>query len=530
MSVEIAGEIGNPSLIGVIRQIYLAEASGILEVTQADRKRRFFFSKGELYLPGSHFLGKRLGSLLQLENEIAAARNGSSLGKAATNSGAEATDAFRRAREQQEHDPNKSTEAREQLRELVTRIVDVLVEWQNGRYELLGVPLPTDMSLVGPLPTGYLVMEGTLRDLDPEAALAELGGSDAVVVADPSSRLLLSPYGIDSDEMFLLSRAETSTAVGELLRQLPAPREEGIVCILRLQSVDLLRLSAPPMQDDSQYDQRYSESMNERFLLRFASLLPPEHVPADAEERDQVRALIQRFAGLDHYELLQVPPDADTQAIHDAYQELALRVHPGNAKRLDMVRAAPALGLLFERATEAYLTLEDPERRAGYNIEAGVEITRSVGGDGRNTEQRQVALANSRRAARLLDTGEYHFAMELARQAVRADPKAEYIALLGRIQRRNPNWLQAASDNFKQAIRMDPKNADYRLELAELMEETGHPDRAAVHYQSTLQLSPGNGKAMDGLARVREQQEAAQTGGRSFIGRIKDIWGDSSHG
>lgn len=519
MQFQSTGQIDERSLIAVIRDIYLAQATGVLEVIQGDRKRRFFFREGELYLPSSHFLGQRLGELIELEKEL----------DLAPTSGVKPTeDALRRAREEQNRQPDKSARARKQLQELVGRIVDVLVDWQSGYYEMTSTPLPAEPSLVGPLPTAYLVMEGSVRGVDRELALREIGGEDGLVVADTSSRVLLQAYGIHPDEMFLLSRAETPTTVGELLRQQPHDQADSVMTIFRLCSVDLLRPARTNLPNRSEDPERkYADSMVERFLLRFASQIPSEAISTTEEEQRKVRSLIQRFSGMDHYEILDLAPDVEESEIHRSFQELAVLVHPENAARLGLQKGRAALRLLFEKITMAYLTLSDPERRARYNVDAGIELGRGHGSGGRSGEQQEVAQATYRRAKRMFETGELHFALELARQAIRADPQAESVALLARIQRKNPNWLEQAVSNFKQAIRMDPKNAQYRFELAQVMEERGMPERARIHYQAALQLSPGMGEAMDGLSRV--ESEGGSTEEQSFLGRIKGMWSEDSN-
>ena len=44
------------------------------------------------------------------------------------------------------------------------------------------------------------------------------------------------------------------------------------------------------------------------------------------------------------------------------------------------------------------------------------------------------SVVKLKRALDLVENEEFHFALELTRQAIRADPRAEYFALLGRIQ------------------------------------------------------------------------------------------------
>jgi curved DNA-binding protein CbpA len=63
---------------------------------------------------------------------------------------------------------------------------------------------------------------------------------------------------------------------------------------------------------------------------------------------------------VDHYEALQISPNADVDTIHRVYRLLAQRFHPDNT---DSGNAEA-----FRAITEAYQILSDAERRAGYDV------------------------------------------------------------------------------------------------------------------------------------------------------------------
>ena len=63
---------------------------------------------------------------------------------------------------------------------------------------------------------------------------------------------------------------------------------------------------------------------------------------------------------LDHYETLQVSPNAEPDTIHRIYRLLAQRFHPDNAETGSADR--------FQRIHEAYTVLSNPESRARYDI------------------------------------------------------------------------------------------------------------------------------------------------------------------
>jgi curved DNA-binding protein len=63
----------------------------------------------------------------------------------------------------------------------------------------------------------------------------------------------------------------------------------------------------------------------------------------------------------DHYELLQISPNADPDTIHRVYRILAHRYHPDNRET-----GSPEL---FHAVSTAYKVLSDAEKRAAYDVQ-----------------------------------------------------------------------------------------------------------------------------------------------------------------
>jgi curved DNA-binding protein len=64
---------------------------------------------------------------------------------------------------------------------------------------------------------------------------------------------------------------------------------------------------------------------------------------------------------VDHYETMQISPNADLDTVHRIYRILAQRFHPDNHETGDSE--------MFRALTDAYQTLSDPEKRAAFDIE-----------------------------------------------------------------------------------------------------------------------------------------------------------------
>lgn len=79
----------------------------------------------------------------------------------------------------------------------------------------------------------------------------------------------------------------------------------------------------------------------------------------DKDARNSV-SILSDDAGIDHYEFLQISPNAETETIQRIYRYLAARYHPDNPKTGDPEK--------FLRLNQAFDVLSDPERRRDYDL------------------------------------------------------------------------------------------------------------------------------------------------------------------
>lgn len=242
-----------------------------------------------------------------------------------------------------------------------------------------------------------------------------------------------------------------------------------------------------------------------RFLDRVFRELQSDPLELDPDEHRRLLAeLLARAGAATHYEVLELSIDAGEAEVHPAYRALARRVHPCYAAAVGLAGQEGVLEVLFERATEAYLVLSDPDRRVRYDRLVAVERRRPADPERRAEEVRRVAGELREKARQLMEREEHHFAVELLRQAVRLDPAgADTWALLGRAQRQNPRWLHMARDSLRRALRLQPDSVEYRLLLAEVEELQVQREEAERLYRQVLERSPGHPAATEALERLK---------------------------
>ena len=76
----------------------------------------------------------------------------------------------------------------------------------------------------------------------------------------------------------------------------------------------------------------------------------------------------------DYYEVLGVPPDADTKTIKNAFRQLARRYHPDTSTEPDAEQR-------FKEIAEAYGVLSDPAKRASYDAQGSAGLAGATAED-----------------------------------------------------------------------------------------------------------------------------------------------------
>jgi tetratricopeptide (TPR) repeat protein len=259
-------------------------------------------------------------------------------------------------------------------------------------------------------------------------------------------------------------------------------------------------------------------------LQRFESVLREDPLQMPAEElRGRLTDLVGKVGGLNAYELLGVEPSTPVETVQARYEELARMVHPANEATYHLGGLKPMLEMLFERATLAYFTLSDPERRRLYNESHAIEVTAAtVTGTQREAERRELAREHYEKALTMAARGDYHFAVELLELAVKADPNVEYYLALSRIQARNPKWIGRAIASCRSALERDAHNAEVRFHLGELYESSGDPARARAQYQAAVRENPHH---LQAAAKLRAIESSAESATRSQGGLFDRLFG-----
>jgi tetratricopeptide (TPR) repeat protein len=454
----------------------------------ADPCGQLYFIAGELYLAPEHPFHARASEWL--------GRNAPRTHETATPRSAEDEDLY--------EEESEGHEARQQARVLARELLQVLVPCGDQFCRFVEGAAQIRVDLVGPLPTAQLIMEAAVQGKGEQQILRELGGSEALLVAVPMDETLPRTVGLDPDEAFLLTRLESPLTLGNLLNQLEVPRTKTLERLRRLQALDLVR--SKPGTGRGVEEASVGAQLMQRLEQRIGESLTRDPLILGVEEHRQLLGgLMRRLGEMTYFDLLGVGPQSTVEEVHRAFMELGRMVHPSHGERLGLTGGEAGLRLLFERATEAYFTLSDADRRIRYVHEvepATKQRVHETPNEERVEELKLVARKNFELAQRKAERRELHAAIQLLEQAVKVDHQPEYYELLADCQIENPKWYDRAAVNYTKAARLRPGDASLRLRLGRVYERLGNPGRAREHFHAALTLDPELSEAKSALQRV----------------------------
>jgi tetratricopeptide (TPR) repeat protein len=481
------------TLAEIFRDLYVHERSGALILSRGETEKRVHFDRGMILYAESTVDAETLGTRL------------TDSGRLSKGSLAEANDALvgdrsvpALARTLLARELIGRATMNQAAREVVDRVVESVFGWEGGSARFVSGPVGETPFETDILATIEVILLGTSCMAGFEPIHEAMQGLDnrlrfRTPTPIPVERLALSP-----SHGFILSRVDGNTSLNEVISILP-PGEEGTAArfLFGLLVMGILEYEPPLGEGPFQV----------RDLIR-------DHADLQAMERMQEQLIRRAFArcqGQNHYEILNVSPQATRAEIERAYQEQ--KAEFGRDRLLPKMRARfkSELTLIESRMIETFLTLSQPERRAAaqaasdvssaarddfvvQDLNVRVEMDRAKSKVALDKANR-VADAYYAKARKAMLEGDFHNAIQYGKLSISYNPSdARYYYLIADCQSRNPEgrWQRMAEENFTKATELDPWNPEYWISLGRLYKKRGLKLRAKRQFQEALKLIPNS--------------------------------------
>jgi tetratricopeptide (TPR) repeat protein len=484
------------TLAEVFRDLYLGEHSGVLTLVREGVEKQVHFERGLIHFATSTLEEEGFGSSLVRERRIsegALAEAGQSeqpapdLARTLVNRGLVSKAALGRT-----------------MRGIVDSVVQSVFAWEGGAARFAETTPQAEFFDTDVLSTFEVILRGIFK-MAGFAPIREamLGLDNRVRVRKPTpvplERLTLSPaHG------FILSRADGSSTVKEVLTTLPSSEDEtASMFLFGLLVMGVLEYD-PPLGDGP---------------FRVANILR-DHADRRALERMQEQTIGQAYKQMrvqSPNEVLGVTASASREAIERAYEEAKALF--SRERILPRVREKyrAELAVIESRLIEAYLKLTQPDRKdssaadeEGAKSAEDVEVQDLLVRVEMDKTKSKLAQEESGRIAenyfsmarKAMREGDYHSAIQYGKLAISYnDRDARYYYLLADCQVRNPEarWQRMAEQNYARAAELDPWNADYWISLGRFYKKRGLKLRARKQFEEALKIAPKHKVATEEL-------------------------------
>jgi len=281
-------------------------------------------------------------------------------------------------------------------------------------------------------------------------------------------------------EMFLLSRLDQPMALHDLIAVSGLGENEA------LQLVYSLALAGVVQREHWKSVFRGQQPAPPR-LPAVTVAAPPPVEREEAREIDVEAFLARVKTAQTHYDVLGIDRDVSAESLKAIYYQLARLYHPDRFRKSE-ASLVTQLEAAFARVKQAYDTLRDDSLRATYNTKL----------QARKKAEHLAQPAQKETAPQPEPVVE-----SVAEPFVPAVERAATHASHGQKLAGNEKTRRAAEAELLAAIKLDPKNAEYRVMLAELYRDLGLKLRAKGEAERAVAADPNNRRARDLLQALK---------------------------
>lgn len=486
-------------LAEILRDLYFEERSGSLSLTHGDESWVLHFDRGMLQFahgsrPDDHLLTVlrelklvEAAALEEVQSQIASPTD---LPQALIHQGL----------------LDKST-LDAPIRTIVRRGVEAVFSWPEGLYQFKEGWLLKDVFDSNVLFTFETILKGIAKMADFAPVQEVLVSLDKPININPSIFLPVEKLGLTSSEGFVLSRVDGRTAIRDIVSILPPDMEEATYRFL----YGVLVLGMVQFNT--------KESGTRLFSLRDLVDKHRAFEETALNERTRIRETYLAIRSQAPHEVLGVPLQGSPDEIKSAYERRREEFDPSSFLPEVQRELKEELQIIESRFVEAFLGMKEiqmkdlrqaverksagesePMNLDNFTLRRELNKTQNQASEEEREERGQHYYKLAARALRQL---QYHDALIYIQEAIRHAPQAQYHALLGNVQVRNPDkrWQRQAEDNYLKSIELDSWNPDYRVFLARLYRIQGRHNKAKKVLEKALEITPNH---TEGLAEMQE--------------------------
>jgi curved DNA-binding protein CbpA len=318
-------------------------------------------------------------------------------------------------------------------------------------------------------------------------------------------------------ESFILSRLDNNLKLGELIMLSGLPEIDARRAIYGLALSGLLKREywQNAFRTESAQTNKEQVSTPAGSIAQLTQVEQSDNwVSASIEDEDLNRFLKRLRNAANYYEVIELPPTAQSSEIKEAYYAMARRYHPDRYHLKSGTKLHAEISSAFAQVTQAYETLTNANARSIYDqtlqrsnafskttekagpaASDGVSDELDFDTDGAETELGR-AEYHFREGIGALQQGRISAAIKHLSNAARLQPQEpRYRAHYGRALAADDNTRRLAENEILAAVKLAPADVTFRTMLAELYFQLKFHRRARTELDRALAIDPKNATA-----------------------------------
>jgi tetratricopeptide (TPR) repeat protein len=357
----------------------------------------------------------------------------------------------------------------------VREIIFSLFLLEDAEYQFAEDEIPEQEVITLKMSMGNLIYEGVKRIDNWTRIRSEMPGAETVLKlsADPVS--LFQDIEISAQDRKMLSLIDGAKTIRELIDSAWVGSFEGLKILYVLWSIGVI-------EERMQATEEVEETIFLDEMLQ----------PASEDENIFLMKVDEMYSKIDQLspdEMLNVDDSSDEDTVKRNYYNLTREFHPDRSLNTADPSLKDKLTAISDALTRAYTEIRDRTRAEAGRAEApgGVDGTKHF-----------------TLGVEAFKKGKFRKAVDSFRSAVRSEPNnAKYWSYLSLSLSKVPDMVDDAVKALLNAIQIEPRNADHRVNLGLMYVKQGMKKMAHEQFREALDIDPSNARAAKGLEKTK---------------------------
>jgi tetratricopeptide (TPR) repeat protein len=466
----ISGRLKHYPLADILLDMHRSEKNGILEVSKDRIIKRIYIRNGDMVYATSNMAEDRFIEVLLHTGKITddqyyqviniSKKSGKSQGSALVELGFLKPEDLILAVQRQ-----------------VEQIILTLFQWEDGGFAMIERPIVTEKLITLKLSAANLIYRG-IKSMKSTASIKEaMPGNDAVLCYSSDPMDLFQDIQLDTHDKAILHTIDGRKSIGEIVSLSPIDALQTMKTLYALLSTRIIDIKEKDMQEDTV----------EKDILKERQ---PE---SDPDFLKKVEDVFNKLDYKDYYSFLNVEKWATLDRIKKAYYTAAKEFHPDRHLYLPSETLKDKLNAIFSHLTVVYKVLSSPVERKQYDNSLTVNPAKL------HSDNKELARIRFLEGEEAFRKGDYAGAGGLFGQSAYLDGTVPaYHFNLGLTFGKTGKYHQAAKA-LTQAVKLEPFNVEYLVELGHIYLKLGFHLRAQSTFEKALKKDPANKSALKGL-------------------------------